>query len=113
MQRKYRLTHRRAFTYVYKHGKSVSNSNMTLVFTPTKFGKKFGFSISRKVGKAVVRNKIKRRLKSGLLTMINRVDNGYNYIFIVKPLAATLTFDELIMSATALLIKARKLNGES
>lgn len=86
---------------------------MTLVFTPTKFGKKFGFSISRKVGKAVVRNKIKRRLKSGLLTMINRVDNGYNYIFIVKPLAATLTFDELIMSATALLIKARKLNGES
>lgn len=86
---------------------------MTLVFTPTKFGKKFGFSISRKVGKAVVRNKIKRRLKSGLLTMINRVDNGYNYIFIVKPQAATLTFDELIMSATALLVKARKLNGES
>lgn len=86
---------------------------MTLVFTPTKFGKKFGFSISRKVGKAVVRNKIKRRLKSGLLTMINRVDNGYNYIFIVKPQAATLTFDELIMSATALLVKARKLNSES
>lgn len=86
---------------------------MTLVYTPTKFGKRFGFSISRKVGKAVVRNKIKRRLKSGLLTMINSIDNGYNYIFIVKPQSATLTFDELITSATALLNKARKLNGES
>lgn len=86
---------------------------MTLVYTPTKFGKRFGFSISRKVGKAVVRNKIKRRLKSGLLTMINSIDNGYNYIFIVKPQSATLTFDELIASATALLSKARKLNGES
>lgn len=86
---------------------------MTLVYTPTKFSKRFGFSISRKVGKAVVRNKIKRRLKSGLLTMINSIDNGYNYIFIVKPQSATLTFDELITSATALLNKARKLNGES
>lgn len=86
---------------------------MTLVYTPTKFGKRFGFSISRKVGKAVVRNKIKRRLKSGLLTIINSIDNGYNYIFIVKPQSATLTFDELIASATALLSKARKLNGES
>lgn len=113
MQRKYRLTHRRAFNYVYKHGKSVSNSNMTLVYTTTKFGKKFGFSISRKVGKAVVRNKIKRRLKSGLLPMINSIDSGYNYIFVVKPSSAQLTYDELIASATALLEKARKLNGET
>lgn len=45
--------------------------------------------------------------------MINSIDNGYNYIFIVKPQSATLTFDELVTSATALLTKARKLNGES
>lgn len=45
--------------------------------------------------------------------MINSIDNGYNYIFIVKSQSVTLTFDELITSATALLSKARKLNGES
>lgn len=45
--------------------------------------------------------------------MINSIDNGYNYIFIVKPQSAALTYDELITSASALLTKARKLNGES
>lgn len=110
MQKKYRLTHKRAFSYVYRKGKSLTCDSLVLAYAPTKYGKRIGFSISHKVGKAVVRNKIKRRLKNGLIPVMNHIDNGYNYIFIAREKAAEITYSELINSAIYLLKKAKLYN---
>lgn len=105
MQKRYRLTHKRAFSYVYRKGKTIKCDSLVLAYAPTKYGKRIGFSISHKVGKAVVRNKIKRRLKNGLIPVMDRIDNGYNYIFIAREKAANITYAELINAAIALLKK--------
>ena len=62
MERCYRLQKNRAFQYVYRKGHSVAGRNLVLLHAPGR-ELKVGFSVSKKVGKAVTRNKVKRRLR--------------------------------------------------
>ena len=59
----------------------------------------FGFTVTKKVGIAVIRNKIKRRLRSIIRFLIkyekNYFDNGYNYILIGKPRIKNAKFCEI------------------
>ena len=58
-----RLNKHGSFAYVYRKGKRVASSDLVLIYTPAK-SVRVGFSVSNKVGKAVVRNKVKRRLRA-------------------------------------------------
>ena len=62
MERRYRLQKNRAFQYVYRRGHSVACRDLVMLLAPAK-QLKVGFSVSKKVGKAFVRNKVKRRLR--------------------------------------------------
>lgn len=106
MQKKFRLTSRRAFDYVHKKGKSIANNTLVLVYAPTKYNLRVGFSVSKKIGKANVRNKIKRRLKEGFRLMIPYLDNKYNYLFIARNNAADCDYHQLVNSMQHLLNKA-------
>ena len=48
----------------------------------------FGFTVTKKIGIAVIRNKIKRRLKSITMFLVKNkkkyFDNGHNYVLIGK-----------------------------
>ena len=43
-----------------------------------------GFSVSKKVGNAVVRNRVKRRLKAALAPLIKEIKPGHNLIIIAR-----------------------------
>ena len=65
IKRENRLKKNKHFNYIYKHGCAVRGNKLNLIHIKTKFKTfKVGFSVSSKVGKAVVRNKVKRRLKA-------------------------------------------------
>ena len=59
----------------------------------------FGFTITKKIGSAIVRNKIKRRLKSiirELLKYRNKYfDLSFNYILICKKEIVKVSYDDL------------------
>lgn len=64
---------------------------------------KFGFSISKKIGKAVIRNKIKRQLKNILDQ--NNYENNFNCIIMVRKGFFDLNFIEIANSLNDVLIK--------
>lgn len=55
---------------------------------------RIGISVSKKLGKAVIRNKIKRQLRMMLLNIIDFDNEKYDYIVIVRPDYLNHSFDE-------------------
>lgn len=106
MQKIYKLTSSKAFEYLHKHGKSFANRELVLIYAPTKFNLRVGFSVSKKLGKAVVRNKVKRRLREGFRQMIPYLNPHFNYVFIARTACAECDYHELLRSMKHLLGKA-------
>lgn len=106
MNKIYKLKSSKAFEYIHKHGKSYANNELVLIFAPTKFNLKVGFSVSKKIGKAVVRNKTKRRLREGFRQMIPFLNQHFNYVFIARQGAKDCDYHKLVASMKHLLHKA-------
>ena len=103
MERCYRLQKNRAFQYVYRKGRSVACRNLVMLAAPGR-GLKVGFSVSRKVGKAVVRDKVRRRLRECFRPLMGDVKNGL-YVVVARPAAAEAAFDALEKDVRYLLKK--------
>lgn len=93
MQRQYRLSQNRQFSYVYRRGIRVSSGALSLLYVKSR-QKRVGFSVSKKVGGAVVRNRVKRRLRECMRGHLPRLANGL-YVFVARPSAAECSFDQL------------------
>ena len=103
MQRRYRLKKNSAFQYVYRRGHSVACRNLVLLLAPGR-ELKVGFSVSRKTGNAVTRNRVKRRLRECFRPWLGDVKTGL-YVFVARPSAAEAAFEELKRDVRYLLKK--------
>ena len=91
---------------MYKHAESVADKNIVMLYckshsNPTKVG----FSVSKKFGKAVRRNRIRRQLKAAVSSVITQVANGYNVVFIPR-CREEFVFDDLRQSVVKLFTKS-------
>lgn len=95
------------FVYAYKRGKAKSSKYMTLIFVRARtYNTKVGFSVSKKIGNAVVRNKVKRRLKDSFGRYMPSIKKGYYVVIVARPPIAQATFSQLHEQVGALLNKA-------
>ncbi|MCH7744508.1 MAG: ribonuclease P protein component [Chloroflexi bacterium] len=65
---------------------------------------RFGFTVGKRVGNAVVRNKIKRRLKEAV--PLNQVQQGWDIVLIARKDASSAEYHRLKRSMTGLLKRA-------
>lgn len=54
----------------------------------------FGISIPKKIGNAVIRNKNKRQIKNIVDNNKNNIQNGYNYVIIIRKEILSLSYQE-------------------
>ena len=103
MQKQNRLGQSRQFNYVYRRGKKASCKEMSLLYVKSS-QKRIGFSVSKKVGVAVVRNRTKRRLRECVRPQLPQMRNGL-YVFVARPSIAERPFADVQKQVLQLLRK--------
>ena len=93
----------RQFRYIYSRGKSFANKRLVIYYIKNNDEKlRVGISISKKVGKAVVRNSLRRLIKENIRLNQN-LKSGYSMIFLARVGADDLDFNTMKSSINHLL----------
>jgi ribonuclease P protein component len=105
------LTGKAQFEQVYGKGRSWAAEEIVVRALPNGLGAtRYGLTVSRRVGRAVVRNRIKRRLREILRRM--KLAPGWDLIVIARRPAAGADFATLGRSVGNLLVRAGLFMGE-
>ena len=102
------LTKPGQYELVYNKGNSWVDSLMVVKALPNGLDfSRYGFSVSKRVGKAVIRDRVKRLLRE--ILRLTPLEAGWDIIFIARPLAATADYIKLRKSVEGLLSRAHLL----
>ena len=114
MRKEYRLTDSRSFDYLYRHGAVYRNALLVLYVVKSSFSTpKVGFSVGKKVGDSVRRNRTKRRLREAFRLEMDRVATGQNYVVVARSGSAEHSYQELREAMLSLLRQAHALSEEN
>ena len=112
MRKDQRLASAEDFAAVRRGGESWSDRLLVLLVRPNNLGlSRFGFSVGRRVGNAVVRNKIKRRLRE--VAYLTHIPGGWDLVIIARKRSSSADFGQLRSSLAQLAGRARVLGSPS
>lgn len=105
------LTRKVQFELVYDKGSSWVGKAMVIKALPNGLDiSRYGFAVSRRVGKAVVRNRVKRLFREILRQ--TPLQPGWDIVFIARTPAARADYTNLGKSVRSLLARAGLFMGE-
>jgi ribonuclease P protein component len=109
MRKELRLRRRKDFDVVFRKGRALHNDLLVLRSVPNALEhNRYGFVTSKKVGKAVVRNRVRRRLREAV--RILPVELGWDVVVSAKARASEADFHQLNRAVIDLLGRAGILN---
>jgi ribonuclease P protein component len=108
MKKKYRIKKNEEFQEVFQRGTSMANRQFVIYILdrPEQPYFRIGLSVSKKLGKAVVRNRIKRYIRQCFLEMKEEIMPGKDYVVIARLPVAEMDFFEVKKSLIHVLRKA-------
>ncbi len=99
------LTKTEQYALVYREGSSWVDRLVVMKALPNSLDlTRCGFSVSRRVGSAVVRNRVKRRLRE--ILRLTPLPSGWDIVFIARPRVAAARYDNIEKSVRGLLARA-------
>ena len=111
LHKKYRLTKRKQFNYIYRNGRSAHCEILSLVSCRgTVRDIRVGFSASKKVGNSVVRHRAVRLMREAVKPYLGRMAKNHCYIFVAKDGLTAKHLAEIKNDVEKVLTKARLLS---
>ena len=100
------------FRHVYKNGRPRGGGLLVVYAYPNLENRnRLGLSVSKKVGKSVVRSRVKRLIKEAYRTQEARFCVGYDIVVVAKPTCASSGFHEIQDAMLSALRKHRIVRG--
>ncbi|WP_352399797.1 ribonuclease P protein component [Anaerotignum sp.] len=94
------------FRYVYNRGRSIANRHLVMyVVKNGTQGNKLGISVSKKVGKSVVRSHVTRLIRESYRNMEEDLRCGYDIVVIARVICKDSSYHEVNASLRHLLKK--------
>ena len=113
MKRRYRVQKNQHFQEIRRNGQSHSNKLLVLCVLPNNLThNRFGFSVSRRIGNAVTRNKVKRRLREIMRLRLESIKPGYDIVLIARQSIRNATYQDMDIACARLLRRAHLLRRD-
>jgi ribonuclease P protein component len=104
LPKRHRLLRTRDFARVRRRGRSAGGPLLALYVSQVRGPEtRVGFSVSKKVGKAVVRNRVRRRMREAVRHQLPSIRPGLDLVFIARPAAAEAGYCEICQAVEAAL----------
>lgn len=104
-----RLKKQKDFDLIFNKGSRVYSKSLTLIFIK-KESLKIGISVSKKHGKAFLRNRIKRLIRACIVNLKEKINDNY-YIVIVPKIATEYEYSVFLKDLEYTLKKGKIVNG--
>jgi len=111
---KKKLSKTSEFKKVFSEGRRIEGKNLIIFITKNDYGfNRPGIIVKKETGKAVARNKIKRRLKEATLLLNKKLLPGYDIILLAKNQIREANYFEIYYDLESLFYKGRLFLPES
>lgn len=101
------LKRRREFVRVYSSGRSLANGVAVIYWLKNASPvTRVGFSVSKKIGKAVVRNRLRRLFREAVRLNADKICEGMDIVFVARRVAVDLKFKDVESALVSLLRRA-------
>jgi len=107
------LKKKREFERVYKNGRRCWNKTFVIYVLPNRINvTRLGLTVSKKVGKSVKRNRVKRLIRESFRLSQEQIMPGYDVVVVAKPSAYGLKCKQAQLELLSLLHRAGILKRE-
>ncbi|MBM7648137.1 ribonuclease P protein component [Bacillus ectoiniformans] len=109
MKKTFRIKKNDEFQSVFNRGKSFANRQFVIYMYKNENEVPFriGLSVSKKIGNAVMRNRIKRYIRQSFAELKEQIKPGYDFVIIARKPATDLSCKEVKSSLAHILKRAK------
>ncbi|MCX6045513.1 MAG: ribonuclease P protein component [Chloroflexi bacterium] len=113
MKQRYRIRQNERFQEIRRRGQSYGNELLVMCVLHNELPySRFGFSISSRIGGAVLRNQVKRRLREATRLRMPLIEPGWDIVFIAKYPIGRASFQQMDTACARLLRRAHLLRED-
>jgi ribonuclease P protein component len=110
VKQRYRVRENRRFQEIRRQGRSYANELLVLCVLPNQLSySRFGFSVSSRIGHAVKRNQVKRRLREVMRLRMDCIKPGWDLILIARNPIRSADYHDMEAACARLLRRAHLL----
>lgn len=114
MERRLRLRQSQDFVRIRQQGRKYSQQTIMLSILPNGSGcNRYGIVTSRRLGKAVVRNRVRRLIREVLRALHSDLRQGYDVVIVARPAIAGQPYSSVRRIIEQLLVQSGMLPPES